>query len=589
MFSKSEVQSPPLAATQSSLTKELTGSGLFRGTRPYSASANSSPAHHSRSVRDGEQPADAAAAANGLHSNSSFFSATADAAVPPRAGSGAAGGSGSQPSSASTSPVLPPAHRRTRSRGRTASSSVSVLQVFPAVDRPPMQLLVPIHCPVHRVIEMVIAQHRDDARQPPLRWDSADAYELRVLDDDDGTPDEDMPPLDRFREIQEYGVDAVAFVEAADYQQQQAQQQRAQSPSATASAGTAGGQLKASTAQQAAERQAVSGFPPRPPPVVPPGSLSGFGSFSLMSGSRWDSELVSPRSAVGPSSQSRGDGAHSASGFTSPLSPLSSLAATPTSARQAVAAPYGGSRLRVLNGKVGLKVVFADMETHVLSVAAESRLEDLLPLLSRKKSSQMQPEHWKFLYPAQDAQDTAQHPAPASASPRPQQQPELDMKTPIYTLQMDELRLLNRLETPRRALPSASSLSSSSSGSAPHPDQFVFTVETASAYSEYRVVKTNQRGKRQHRMFGIDRHKVYNKHVQAAGHRQSHLLRSHPRLSAPSALSPASASAAAAQQTRPATASPSCTTRRAASSRAASTRQRRGWSAQRSWPRSASS
>ena len=38
-----------------------------------------------------------------------------------------------------------------------------------------------------------------------------------MLDDDDGTPDDDMPPLDRHRTIQEYGVDAVAFVEVADF------------------------------------------------------------------------------------------------------------------------------------------------------------------------------------------------------------------------------------------------------------------------------------------------------------------------------------------------------------------------------------
>ena len=65
-----------------------------------------------------------------------------------------------------------------------------------------------------------------------------------------------------------------------------------------------------------------------------------------------------------------------------------------------------------------------------------------------------------------------------------------------------------------------SSHSSLSFSSLPHPDHFLWTVDTASAYSEYRVVKTNQRGKRQHRMFGIDRHKVYNKHVSSAGHRR---------------------------------------------------------------------
>ena len=33
-------------------------------------------------------------------------------------------------------------------------------------------------------------------RQPPMK-ENPDFYELRVLDDDDGTPDTDMQPLDR--------------------------------------------------------------------------------------------------------------------------------------------------------------------------------------------------------------------------------------------------------------------------------------------------------------------------------------------------------------------------------------------------------
>jgi len=36
-------------------------------------------------------------------------------------------------------------------------------------------------------------------------------------------------------------------------------------------------------------------------------------------------------------------------------------------------------------------------------------------------------------------------------------------------------------------------------------------MDTAGQYAEYRVIKTNQRGKRQARIFGIDRHRIYNK------------------------------------------------------------------------------
>ena len=35
-------------------------------------------------------------------------------------------------------------------------------------------------------------------------------YELRMVDDD-GTPDDDMPALDRNRDINKFGIDAVAL------------------------------------------------------------------------------------------------------------------------------------------------------------------------------------------------------------------------------------------------------------------------------------------------------------------------------------------------------------------------------------------
>ena len=538
MFSKEEVLSPPSLAGQSSLSKELTESGLFRPTRPYSASANSSPAAPYRAMRDAR---DGFASTGGLPSLDSF---------PPPAGPALALPSVLQKSaSASTSPAPPP-HRRTRSRG-TTSSSASVLRVFPSVDQQPMQVMVPIHCPVQRVVELCLAQYKEEARQPPLRFDLADAYELRVLDDDDGTPDEDMPPLDRHRAIQEYGVDAVAFVEVADAGGMLA----ALSPSSAA-------QLKASAGQQAMEQKRGTGGG-HPPPLQTVGSVSSPSSLSMSSsGSRWD-EVLSPRSAALP--------------YSTVPSPIPSHPPTPMAgARPPSSSPSSMStRVKVSGGKVSLRVVLADMETHMLLVAADTRLEELLPLISRKKSSQMQPEHWKFLYPPPEEGEefeVLQQPAPARPRSGSQQghrsalstssqasvdsvlaahaalqwrrehrswqsAPELDMRLPVHQLEQDELRLLNKLDTPRRMLPSASinnhsatagtsassssaSPSSSSFSSLPHPDHFLWTVDTASAYSEYRVVKTNQRGKRQQRMFGIDRHKVYNKHVASAGHRR---------------------------------------------------------------------
>ena len=395
-----------------------------------------------------------------------------------------------------------------------------------------MQLLVPIHCPVSRVVELAMAQYRDEGRQPPLRFpDLPDAYELRVLDDDDGTPDDDMPPLDRFRDVQEYGVDAVAFIEVSEYQPPPPSS--LSSPSVTA-------HLKASNLQQAAEQRRAAGS------IVSQTQLQQQQQNyqqqqQQQAGSRWD-EVGSPRSTT-PQPSLLNTALTDSQPASNASSPLPSMPATPT------AQTRGGASTRSTNGiKVALKVTLADNETHLLSVAADTRLEELLPLISRRKSSQMQPEHWKFvagsshseLSDAEAARATTHLPLSSSqasvdsilarqAIQQSRQQwsaylaaPEIDMHTPVSQLTTDDLRLINKLDTPRRALlpPSVSSFSSSASG-LPHPDHFIFTVDSASAYSEYRVVKTNQRGKRQHRMFGIDRHKVYNKLVsKPSGHRR---------------------------------------------------------------------
>ena len=550
MFSKSEVLSPPPSAGKSSLASQLSEFGLFRvPTRPYSASANTSPALPPRSVRDDftstgplTSPSHAQRAAEQAASNGAFSSASQPATVAAAASSSSASGTSAagwtvvtlpghpQHSASARSSPAPPSHRRTRSRGHTTSSSVTVLRVFPAVDRPPMQLLVPIHCPVSRVLEMCVAQYRDEGRQPPLRYDSFDAYELRVLDDDDGTPDEDMPPLDRYRDVQEYGVDAVAILEIADYQPSNNSSSALVSPNNA----TASSHLKASTSQQAAEQRRVAGS-------IHPAQLQ---QQQQQAGSRWD-EVGSPRSITPQPlviNTASGDSLPASRAGSNFSSPMPSMPATPT------AQTRGGAGAR---GKVSLKVTLADNETHLLSVAGDSRLEDLLPLISRRKSSQMQPEHWKFVashhselgdaygdtagttrsashLPLSSSQASVDSILARQAIQQSRQQwsaylaaPELDMHTPVSHLTTDDLRLINKLDTPRRALlPSALSNHSSASAT-PHPDQFLFSADSASAYSEYRVVKTNQRGKKQHRMFGIDRHKVYNKLVSAAsGHRR---------------------------------------------------------------------
>ena len=419
MFSKEEVLSPPSLAAQSSLSKELTESGLFRPTRPYSASANSSPAAPYRGVREGR---DGFASTGGFPPLDAF---------PPAPGLPLALSPALQKSSSATNSPAPPTHRRTRSRGHTASSSVTLLRVFPSVDQPPMQVVVPIHCPVQRVVELCLSQYREEARQPLLRFDTPDAYELRVLDDDDGTPDDDMPPLDRHRAIQEYGVDAVAFVEVADYVGSVV---AALSPSSAA-------QLKASAGQQAMEQKRGTGGGGHPPPLQTVGSVSSPSSLSSMSagGSRWD-EVLSPRSAALP--------------YSTAPSPIPSHPPTPMAgSRPPSSSP--SSRVKVTGGKVSLRVVLADMETHMLLVAADTRLEELLPLISRKKSSQMQPEHWKFLYPPPEEGEEFEvaYPAPTPARPA-QRQPAGPPLHPLHQqpgLRRQRPRSAGRLSVATRA------------------------------------------------------------------------------------------------------------------------------------------
>jgi SAPK-interacting protein 1 (Sin1), middle CRIM domain/SAPK-interacting protein 1 (Sin1), Pleckstrin-homology len=85
------------------------------------------------------------------------------------------------------------------------------LDVFTSVEQPPLKIAVNGILTVEDVIDQVLTQHAEQKRKPPLVPDP-DVYELRMLDDDDGEPDMDLPPLDRSRDIHNFGVDGVALV-----------------------------------------------------------------------------------------------------------------------------------------------------------------------------------------------------------------------------------------------------------------------------------------------------------------------------------------------------------------------------------------
>jgi len=109
-------------------------------------------------------------------------------------------------------------------------------------------------------------------------------------------------------------------------------------------------------------------------------------------------------------------------------------------------------------------------------------LAEVLSLLSKKKRlpEEMKAEKYKFLY--MDKDDV------------------LEMKSTLSEIKADELRLMRKI--PRAQQPNF--LTDADDVSTPVPSQFVFTKETACAYSEYKVIKTNQRGRKQTRVLGID-------------------------------------------------------------------------------------
>jgi hypothetical protein len=71
------------------------------------------------------------------------------------------------------------------------------LKAHVQIGKKPIELKIHQHCSVTHVIECII-QAWKAAGRTPLMKENSDFYELRVLDDDDGTPDTDMQPLDRY-------------------------------------------------------------------------------------------------------------------------------------------------------------------------------------------------------------------------------------------------------------------------------------------------------------------------------------------------------------------------------------------------------
>ncbi len=314
------------------------------------------------------------------------------------------------------------------------SSSGSTLLIFPIPEEKPLKIRLTGPLLVSKVIELCLQQWKSEEREPGLQYSDWSAYQLLMVDDDEGNPDEDMPPLDYGKDIQIYGVDAVAMVEKEDYEPASIENSKLNQR----------GDFRASISLN--QRQSTIGS------IVAPTAIS---------------NLHSPALALSSDSRSS---LHSRS--------VTSIVSS---------AP-----------KLFVKVFTAAHESVILNPSRDAPLPDLLILVCKKKGLQLAVEDCKFTY-----LDTIKFPG------------EIKWDSTVADLKTDEIRLIVNSESGSASAASVASLSSSLVHSSPInlDTEFQFTLDTAGAYSEYKVIKTNERGKRQTRIFGIDRHKIYNKQL----------------------------------------------------------------------------
>lgn len=267
------------------------------------------------------------------------------------------------------------------------SKKFLTLQLF--VSGSPTTLEVDQTWSVKAVIEKLLQ------RVGPQPWEDGQmasvpsAFELRMLEEDDGTPDMDMPALDNGREIGKYGVKELVLC-------------------------------------------------PEP---------------------SWD------------------------------RSSSTELAVAQTGVKRLSVSIGGDNGSSKYAGKSFVKVhLDKGSETVVLPVDAEMTVNDLLTVLIKKKrvSGDVPREYYDF----------------TNLEGLP-----LNMEDVFRTLGIEEMRLLNKmpeLATPQLEVGSVNTDLRSVS-------ETKITTEAALAYSEYAVIKTNARGRKQSRILGIDKDTIYNK------------------------------------------------------------------------------
>lgn len=255
------------------------------------------------------------------------------------------------------------------------------MKVFVTPGDAPLNMRVQGPNTVDDVIDLVIRLWTEQQRKPGLSPDS-DAYELRMLDDDDGTPDMDMPPLERTGDIHRFNVSAVALCPSSE---------------------------------------------------VPKKSGAKKGDTRLKRGVSLDLNM------------------------------------------------QGG-----LGEKLFLKVHMPQQQSHVIKTTKDMVLEDCLPLVAKKRStdiSEFLPQHWKFVY--MDSNEA------------------LEMKMPLRLIRSDNLKLVRRdAEAELKTVPEMTRSTSSS--------VMALNKEGAGVLEKFNVYKKNRFGIKQRRIMKIDESKIYN-------------------------------------------------------------------------------
>eukprot|EP00457_Paulinella_chromatophora_P004500 gb/GEZN01004512.1/.p1 GENE.gb/GEZN01004512.1/~~gb/GEZN01004512.1/.p1 ORF type:complete len:555 (+),score=113.60 gb/GEZN01004512.1/:97-1665(+) len=143
------------------------------------------------------------------------------------------------------------------------------------------------------------------------------------------------------------------------------------------------------------------------------------------------------------------------------------------------------------NSRAFIRVFIDAKQSYVLKTSAEMTLLDCLPLIAKKKQvdpSQIPAEMYNFIYYGDD-QNTAET---------------IPMTTPINSLASDTLQFV-------RKVPATKGITIEAKATYYTQHQFNFDIDSAGAYCEYRVIKTNRKGKNQARVLGIDRENIHNK------------------------------------------------------------------------------